>query len=345
VNSRLLIDGIVRQTTVLIAQVSTAAGVRSPLSHVADQVFLSLAQEIERAGVGRKVVADMFGLALRTYQRKVQRLEESTSVRGRTLWEAVLGYIDEEGPARRERILAKFARDDQPAVTAVLNDLVTTGLVYCSGRAESAVYGVTSDADRRELTTREDTLEVLATLLWGTIFRQPGTTTKDLLGDSREPEPNVRAALALLLGDGRVTRDANGDDAPLRSAAFTIAPGSTLGWEAAALDHFQAAARAIAERARARAAGESPPRTTGGTTLHFGIHPGHPHEAEVLGLLGRIRAELDRLWQKVADHNKEHPVPDEEATRVTFYFGQSVIVPGEARSAPREDGEETRTEP
>jgi len=72
---RFLIDALVQQTTVLIAQLSTAAGFRSPLSHVADQVFLSLAQEIERQGVSRKVVADMFGLALRTYQRKVQRLE------------------------------------------------------------------------------------------------------------------------------------------------------------------------------------------------------------------------------------------------------------------------------
>lgn len=96
-NPRLLIDAIVQQTTVLIAQLSTAAGLRSPLAHVADKVFLSLAQEIERQGVSRKVVADMFGLALRTYQRKVQRLEESESASGRTLWEAILEYVTELG--------------------------------------------------------------------------------------------------------------------------------------------------------------------------------------------------------------------------------------------------------
>jgi hypothetical protein len=33
VHLKLLIDGIVRQTTVLIAQVSTNSGERSPLSH------------------------------------------------------------------------------------------------------------------------------------------------------------------------------------------------------------------------------------------------------------------------------------------------------------------------
>jgi hypothetical protein len=52
-DAKLLIDAIVRQTTVLIAQLSTAAGIRAPLAHVADQVFLDLASEIEALGVGR----------------------------------------------------------------------------------------------------------------------------------------------------------------------------------------------------------------------------------------------------------------------------------------------------
>ncbi|MDH5674692.1 MAG: hypothetical protein OEZ06_21370 [Myxococcales bacterium] len=64
-NTRLLIDSIVRQTMVLIAQLSTVQGARSPLSHVADQVFLELTRKLESQGVRRQVVADMFGMALR----------------------------------------------------------------------------------------------------------------------------------------------------------------------------------------------------------------------------------------------------------------------------------------
>src|SRR6185436_9692055 len=100
VNLKLLIDGIVRQTTVLLAQLSTASGVRSPLAHVADQVFLELAREIEAQGVRRQVVADMFGMALRSYQKKMNRLTEGTSVRKHTLWEAVLEFVEEEQPTR-----------------------------------------------------------------------------------------------------------------------------------------------------------------------------------------------------------------------------------------------------
>ena len=54
-----LIDSVVRQTTVLIAQLATAGGARAPLSHIAGQVFLELANELESQGVGRKVSADM----------------------------------------------------------------------------------------------------------------------------------------------------------------------------------------------------------------------------------------------------------------------------------------------
>ena len=49
-NSQLLIDAIVRQTMVFIAQLSTVDGVRSPLSHIADSMFVNLVRELESQG-------------------------------------------------------------------------------------------------------------------------------------------------------------------------------------------------------------------------------------------------------------------------------------------------------
>ncbi len=60
-NPDLLIDSIVRQTTVLIAQLATATGGRAPLAHTANQVFTDLIRELKEQGVGNKVIADMFG--------------------------------------------------------------------------------------------------------------------------------------------------------------------------------------------------------------------------------------------------------------------------------------------
>jgi chromosome segregation and condensation protein ScpB len=330
----LLIDAIVQQTTVLIAQLSTAAGLRSPLAHVADQVFLSLAQEIERQGVSRQVVADMFGIALRTYQRKVQRLEESVTAGGQSLWEAILGYIAERGPVRRAEVIERFRRDEETAVTAVLADLVASGLVYSSGRGESMVYGVTSEADRRAL-SNDDAVEALAILVWGTVFRSPGLSTHDVVARTRADEGVTRQALKHLLADGRVLRDADTDESPLRSAAYVIRAGDEKGWEAAVFDHFQAVASAIASKVELRGTGSEDAELVGGTTLHFGVHPEHPYAERVLGTVKRIRAELDAFWREVAEYNLAHPFDSDTATRVTFYFGQSLRRPAE--SARRAD--------
>jgi hypothetical protein len=165
VDTRVLIDSIMRQTTVLIAQLSSAAGVRAPLAHVADEVFLHLSRELEQQGLSRKVVADMFGLALRGYQRRVHRLNESTTDRGKTLWQAVLELVDQEGPVSRRRVFERFQYDDQAAVGAVLNDLCSSGLVFRTGSGDDTIYGMTQENERRAL-ARESTLDTTSSLVW-----------------------------------------------------------------------------------------------------------------------------------------------------------------------------------
>lgn len=73
-NTQILIDNIVRQATVLIAKLAASGSVRAPLAHIANQVFLELANELSAQGISRKVSADMFGMALRSYRRRVQRI-------------------------------------------------------------------------------------------------------------------------------------------------------------------------------------------------------------------------------------------------------------------------------
>ena len=51
---------------------------------------------------------------------------------------------------------------------------------------------------------------------------------------------------------------------------------------------------------------------------------GHPLEDEVLETLTRVRKEVNDLWWRVEDRNRDPPIAEEEATRVTFHFGQNV---------------------
>ena len=217
-HTRLLIDAIVRQTTVLIAHLSTAAGIRAPLAHVADEVFLHLAAEIEAQGVGRKVVADMFGLALRSYQKKVQRLNESSTERETSLWEALLALIQREGSISRADAQVRFGRDGELAVASVLKDLVGSGLVSVMGRGLAARYSPTSEQDRERLLADAD-FDALVDLAWLAIYRG-ATSEAEVAGNLRMSEEQARRIIEQLIASGRVERSE--PERKLRAGTLTI---------------------------------------------------------------------------------------------------------------------------
>ncbi len=311
---QLLIQYVVRQTTVLLAQLSTAAGVRAPLAHIADQVFLDLAREIEAQGVRRKIVADMFGLALRSYQLKMQRLVDTASVQ-RSLWRDVYSRLEESSVTRRELEQA-FPTEEPKGIAAVLNDLVDSGLAYSSGRGARAVYGLTSEKDRERL-AETGNMESLSNIAWLYLATQGEMEQAELKQLLACDDDALTRVIARLCTDGRITRRG----CELQALHFEIPVGAEEGWEAAVCDHFRAVTTAIAAKINQASAKASD--VIGGTTLSFTVHAGHPHRQEVYGLLQRFRNEANPLWERVAEHNRTVP-PPRGAERVTFYFGQNV---------------------
>src|SRR5262245_9018491 len=173
---RLLIDDIVRQTTLLIGQLSTAAGLREPLAHVADQVFLELSRELDAQGVRLKVAADMFGMTLRSYQLKLRRLSEQQERRGASLWQAIHERLT-EGSATRDELTERFGRHDPKRVAATLCDMVESGVAYSSGRGPKMLYGVTAKLDGAAAQAA-DRVELLKERIWYLIAS--GTARADL---------------------------------------------------------------------------------------------------------------------------------------------------------------------
>jgi hypothetical protein len=324
VDTKRLIDAIVHQTTILIAQISTAAGIRSPLAHVADRVFLELSRELEAQGVTRKVAADMFGLALRSYQKKIQRLAESATYRDRTLWGAVVEHLRATGGTGRQALLKHFSREDAHDLAAVLKDLVSTGFVSSTGRGASTYYELAS-AQARQAVADDAELDTVTNLVWLAVYdHQQVERTALLAGLPFGAELSARAVDALI-DDGRIerARGAAGEEL-LRCTTLVIPVGAERGWEAAVFDHFRAMATAIATKLRKAGAKSRDGDVVGGSTLSFNIERDHPFEAQVYGLLRRVRADANALWNQVTEYNAAHPVDSDTRVEVTFYFGQTV---------------------
>jgi hypothetical protein len=321
-NLQLLIDSILRQATVLVAQLATAQGVRAPLANVANQVFLDLSNELNQQGVSRKVSADMFGLALRTYLRKIQRLSESSTDHGRSLWEAVLAYVDQRKIVNRADVLGRFHRDDAELVRGVLHDLCESALVFRTGSGHGTVYKSAGQDDSSWL-GRDATSTGHDEFVWVLIYRE-GPLTRDALA-KRMHGRDFEASLERLIESGRIARAPRGTDTEYSASEFFIPRDASAGWEAAVFDHFQAMVKAIIGRIGPSAEGRE--KQIGGSTYSFDVWPGHPLEAEALCQLQEFRERTTNLRERIRAHNKAHEHPRTYLT-VTLYAGQSVLENG-----------------
>lgn len=319
-NSKTLIDALVRQTTVLIAHVATSAGLRAPLAHVANQVFVELTTELEKQGLGQKVIADMFGLALRSYQQKLRRLSESETDQGRTLWEAVYAFISERRVVRRPEVLLRFSRDHEASIKSILKDLCESGLVYRTGTGEATVYRAAPPEDW----VVDDSVseENAAAFVWVVVHHEGPLQLEQIQARVSADPGVVERALARLVADSRVSAHVDGGKTSYRTGHCLIPLGARRGWEAALLDHFQAVVSAMCVKLRNGETPALPDDEVGGSTYTFDVWPGHPKEGLVRGLLKRHREELSRLWDEVLEHNRGEPLPSVEVRRVTFYCGQ-----------------------
>jgi hypothetical protein len=319
-NAHILIDAVVQQTVVFIAQLATAGGVRAPLARVADRIFLDLSTELHQQGVSKKVIADMFGMALRTYHRRVQAVRQSQTEKGRSVWDAVFEYIREHGPVTGANVHERFYHDDIDVVSGVLNDLVNSALVYRAGRGDTALYQAAAESDLANV--RESGTDAWDWLVWLAVYRNGPATQADIERHSRVPSDACTAALERLEADGRVLANDEGAERTYTSDRIEVPLGQTRGWEAAVLDHFQALVTAVTIKLGGELTEEDAP-VVGGSTWSLDVGPGHPMRDEARETLARVRREVEALRGRIDEYNAtmDGTQPRE---RVVFYTGQYV---------------------
>jgi predicted transcriptional regulator len=323
-NGSLLIDAIVRQTVVLIATLATGAGQRASLSHVADQVFSDLVGALKEQGLSNKLIADMFGMALRTYHSRVAQLSESRTDTGRSLWEAVYGHIQQRGPLLRSEVLTRFGRDDSAVVRSVLRDLCDSGLVYRSGRGDSTSYQARDVDAAAALGSNDQAL--LSRMLLVAVHRN-GPITQNALAELLRADDAValQSALSELCAQGLITEQ-TAQESVLYSCERCVIPfGDDHGWEAAVFDHYQAMVSALVTKLRSKRRSAALADQVGGSTFVFDLFEGHPLQSEVLGYLATTRTLGLSLRARIDAYAAQHPSPPGvRPLRVVAYVGQSV---------------------
>jgi hypothetical protein len=269
--------------------------------------------------VSKKVSADMFGMALRTYQRRTQRLTQSQTERGRSLWEAVLEFVG-KSVVTREEVFSRFRHDDEASVRGVLRDLTESSLVFSTGSGRSTGYRSATPEESGALRRRDDVVGLEA-LVWTAVFREQPVSVERLASACALTRAELEPVLEALMATGRIQR-MSPESADYRAETLLLGFEDPPGWEAAVLDHFSTVARTILQKLaidqQARRADQ-----VGGSTYHFELWRNHPLEDEVLGELERFRERMSALRDRVDAHNGAHPT-QERRLRVDAYYGQTV---------------------
>ena len=165
------------------------------------------------------------------------------------------------------------------------------------------------------------------------IYRHHEVTLTELAAKLRQTEETIQAMVDRLILEGKLLADRHTDkkgveEIRYKSTTCSVPVGDKQGWEAAVYDHFQAMAKAVANKLNQYGACSDYSDHIGGATLSFDLYSGHPQEAEVLSLLNRYRDEINLLWQKVVTTNQQVDHPQEPQNgnpfKVTFYMGQNV---------------------
>jgi hypothetical protein len=209
-------------------------------------------------------------------------------------------------------VFQRFHQDGEREVGAVLNDLLTSGLIFVTGGGENLAYGANGEHTRAFVQSAGN-VEALANVVWLQLFQTRTSSKADLLATLGVEPSLLTSAIQELLDTGRVV----GSDDALEATNVVIAPGGT-GKEAAMLDHFRAVAKVLAAKAKLGPVDTA----TGGATFVFSIFDGHPHAERVRTLFAEHSRAVRELWQQVADHNRSIDLQRENADQITFYVGQ-----------------------
>jgi len=323
-HAQLLIHSVIEETMILVAHLATAGGVRTPLAHVANQVFADLSEQLAAQGVKKTVIADMFGMALSTYHRRARAAAESKTDAGRSVWEAVVNFIRENEPVGAAVVLRRFSRDEAAVVTSVLKDLTDSGLVYRAGKGASAVYRAANPSDFAGVDGSGRAVAV-RNIVWLTVVRRGPMDLAAIARETRESPEACREHLDGLVASGMIQARNGGERTEYESTRFDVPVGQSEGWEAAVLDHFQAVVAAICVKLRLGESRSSERDAVGGSTYTLDVWRGHPFENEARRTLAKLRETVSDLRARIDAYNAAHARPAEDLDReVTVYVGQFV---------------------
>ncbi|MFN3200585.1 MAG: helix-turn-helix domain-containing protein [Bradymonadia bacterium] len=309
---KVLIEQIIHSTAVLLAEVSTMNGARTPLSDIFDLLFMDISAHLEQKGITRKVIADMFGMSTRTFQRRVHRIREFKPDE-KTIWMSVIGYIHHSEGCGRQEIIDNFLQYDEGQIISILNDLIANNVIAKTDKG----YTETSKTSSFFHTLCEEE----SLLVWAHVYRHGPMKTSEISEDLHLPIELAEQIIASLVEQNKASYLEAQDAYTCRECYIPV--GSVEGFYASMFEHYGTVIRTMITRLH-NISSKPTDQSTGMSTISFNVFEGHVHYEDVTGILADFREQVNRVWYAVLEENKRKNLPREGVQKVEFYMGQNI---------------------
>lgn len=321
-SEKVLFRALVSQSARLIARVITLTNARPNLAHLHEDFFYELSKHLQTYGVPRRVAADMFGLAMRSYLRRIRKYSNDLDYREHqlSLWQIVYETISEKPGIQRQSLLDSFSFSQYDSVCSVLRHLCEVGLVVENKTNGHKCY----NACRNNLT--KISVDEVAQYIWAMVFMH-GETTYPYSSLLREAGPLfgedlVSSALNVLVEDGYIVQvDENG---PSYSTVKNNLE-QPFGWLVAVTIHIDSIFEAIVTKLSLLHEESQHQIDVRGGTWTFRLHHNHPFKKRIESLFDSYEKQIKELFVLVRTHNDSIATQhDDEEFQIDFYMGQGV---------------------
>lgn len=322
-SERVLFRVLVSQSARLIARIITLTNARPNLAHLQEDFFYELSVHLQNYGVPRRVAADMFGLAMRSYLRRIKKYNDELSDREHqlSLWQIVYSKISESPDIQRQKLLDSFSFSHRDSVCSVLKHLCEAGLVT-EHRRDGVISYSARERDANELDVDE-----VAQYLWVMIFvHDESSFPHEQLLDEAIPlfgEQMVSAGLDLLIDDGCVDKLLH--DGTCSYSTVRSNPEQPFGWLVAISIHLDSVFEAVITKLTMMQSEADLDADVRGGTWTFKLRGDHPFKDRVSHLFDGYQKNVKELFASVHQYNESHPDHDDsDEYQVDFYMGQGV---------------------
>lgn len=321
IDANLLIRTLFELTAQMSVDVIHASGARPDLKHIMDEVFMTFAEQFHEIGLPRSVAADMFGLVVRSYLKRIQNYEENRGEVSQPLWKRILLLIAEEPNIDLETLLSRFPVGYVKSVKTSLNDLCDQGVLVETRRRKVVRYTIGLDTQ-----VEEDKYEQVKQFVWLLIFNAKQPLTHEKISQTLHPVYSgelIEQCLGDLIAEGRVAQNQSTTPSSYVNNGQETPP--PFGWESAVYMHLHAVFNALMLKLNMMIHDDAPNvpgHYIGGSTWTFRLWEGHPMEDEVLNTLSQQREAMQVLFERSKTH--EEPEDQEQIYQCDLYVGQGL---------------------